>query len=197
MVTGDTLDRAKEALEAGRFEEALRLIAEARADRPDDPGVRDLFAATHLGRAIRLSNAAREARRLDLLRREIEYEEEFQDTPEAAKAFEEALTAIEEVLRVAPRHSKARMLKAALLFRQDRDTGRPKALEILRQLAADEPSNKQVLFTVRKIERPCERCGDTGFCSLCKGRGERSLLGIRRRCEPCYGRGICPVCGVL
>jgi tetratricopeptide (TPR) repeat protein len=191
------LDRAKEALEAGRFEEALRLIGEARAERPDDIEVRDLFAAVHLGRAIRLSNAAREARRLDLLRREIEYEEEFEDTPETAKAFEEALIAIEEILRVDPRHSKARMLKAALLFRQDRDAGRPRALEILGQLAADEPANKQVLFTVRKIERACERCGDTGFCSQCKGRGERKLLGIRRKCEACYGRGICPACGVL
>lgn len=196
-MTAEKMKQAQEALAQGKFDEALALLEDARADNPDDPEIRGLYAATHLARAIRLSNAAREARRLDLQRREIEYEEEFQDTPDTARAFDEAMAAIEEVLRVDPRHSKARMLKAALVFRQDRDSGRPKALEILRQLAADEPNNRQVAFTVRKIERPCERCGDTGFCSDCKGRGERTLLGIRRRCEACYGRGICPVCGVL
>jgi tetratricopeptide (TPR) repeat protein len=196
-VTAEKLDQAREALEQGKFDQALRLIAEAQAERPDDAEVRGLFAATHLARAIRLSNDAREARRQELRHREIEYEQEFQDTQETAEQFERALAAIEEVLRVDPGHSKARMLKAALVFRQDRESGRPKALEILRQLAGDEPGNRQVAFTIRKIERPCERCGDTGFCPYCKGRGERKLLGMSRRCEACYGRGICPVCGVL
>jgi tetratricopeptide (TPR) repeat protein len=196
-VTPEKLDQAREALEQGKFDQALRLIAEAQAERPDDADVRGLFAATHLARAIRLSNEAREARRQELRHREIEYEQEFQDTPETAQEFERALAAIQEVLRVDPGHSKARMLKAALVFRQDRESGRPKALEILRQLAADEPANRQVAFTIRKIERPCERCGDTGFCPHCKGRGERKLLGMSRRCGACYGRGICPVCGVL
>jgi tetratricopeptide (TPR) repeat protein len=196
-VTPEKLDQAKEALEQGKFDQALLLIAEAQAERPDDAEVRGLFAATHLARAIRLSNDAREARRQELRHREIEYEQEFQDTQETAQEFERALAAIEEVLRVDPGHSKARMLKAALVFRQDRESGRPKALEILRQLAADEPGNRQVAFTIRKIERSCERCGDTGFCPHCKGRGERKLLRMTRRCEACYGRGICPVCGVL
>ena len=196
-MTAETLNRAREALEKGKFDEALRLVEAARSEAPEDLEIRDLYAATHLARAIRLSDAARESRRLDLGRRQIEYEEEFQDPLETAEAFQQAFAAIEEVLRVDPRHPKAQMLKAALLFRQDRDSGRPKALEILRRLAADEPSNRQVAFTIRKIERPCDRCGDTGFCSQCKGRGERKTLGIRRRCEACYGRGICPVCGVL
>ena len=196
-MTPEKLDQAKEALEQGKFDQALLLIAEAQAERPDDAEVRGLFAATHLARAIRLSNDAREARRQELRHREIDYEQEFQDTPETAQQFERALAAIEEVLRVDPGHSKARMLKAAFVFRQDRESGRPKALEILRQLAADEPGNRQVAFTIRKIERPCERCGDTGFCPHCKGRGERTLLRMTRRCEACYGRGICPVCGVL
>jgi tetratricopeptide (TPR) repeat protein len=196
-VTAEKLHQAKEALEQGKFDQALRLVEAARAERPDDPEVRGLYVDTHLARAIRLSNVAREARRKELLHRDIEYEQEFQDTQETALEFERALAAIDEVLRVDQGHSKARMLKAALAFRQDRESGRPKALEILRQLAADEPANKQVAFTIRKIERPCERCGDTGFCSLCKGRGERTLLRMSRRCGACYGRGICPACGVL
>jgi tetratricopeptide (TPR) repeat protein len=196
-VTKTKVGEAKEALERGEFERGLRLVEEAQAERPDDLEIRELYTTTHLARAIRLSDAAREARRLDLQRREIEYDQEFQDTPEAARAFELALAAIDDVLRVDPKQSKVLMLKAALVFRQDRDSGRPKALEILRQVAADEPGNRQVPFTMRKIERPCERCGDTGFCSRCLGRGERRVLGMKRRCEACYGRGICPVCGVL
>ena len=89
------------------------------------------------------------------------------------------------------------MLKAALLFRRDRESGRPAALAILRGLSAADPSNKQVPFTIRKIERPCERCDDTGFCPHCKGRGQRRFLRMDRKCERCYGRGICPACGVL
>lgn len=196
-MTSSKLDEAKDALKRGEFERALELVKEAQAARPDDPEIRELYAATHLAQAIRLSDAAREARRQDLRRRQVDYDVEFQDEPETARAFDRALAAIEDVLRVDPKHSKARMLKASLLFRQDRESGRPKALEILRRLAEEEPGNRQVPFTIRKVERPCDRCGDTGFCSRCLGRGERKLLGMVRRCEACYGRGICPVCGVL
>ena len=70
-------------------------------------------------------------------------------------------------------------------------------LEILQALAAADPTNKQIPFTIRKIERPCVRCGDTGFCPHCKGRGQRRFLRMDRKCEQCYGRGICPACGVL
>ena len=196
-VVATKLEEAKVALERGEFEQARRLAADAHAERPDDPEIRELYAATHLARAIRLSDKAREARRLDLLRRKIDYDVEFQDTTEIAQAFDEALSAIEDVLRVEPGHWKTRMLKATLVFRRDRTSGRPAALEILRGLAEAEPTNKQVPFTIRKVERPCERCGDTGFCPYCKGRGERTFLRIDRRCERCYGRGICPACGVL
>ena len=122
---------------------------------------------------------------------------EFQDSPEVARAYDDAAAAIDDVLRVAPDHWKARMLKAALVFRRDRESGRPQALEILQALAAADPTNKQIPFTIRKIERPCVRCGDTGFCPHCKGRGQRRFLRMDRKCERCYGRGICPVCGVL
>lgn len=197
VVVPAKLEEAKIALERGEFEQALRLVADAHAERPDDPEIRELYAATHLARAIRLSNKAREARRLDLLRREIDYDVEFQDSSEIAKVFDDALYAIEDVLRVEPGHWKALMLRAALVFRRDRTSGRPEALQILRALAEAEPTNKQVPFMIRKVERPCERCGDTGFCPHCKGRGERRFLRIDRKCDRCYGRGICPVCGVL
>jgi tetratricopeptide (TPR) repeat protein len=190
-------EEAKAALERGAFEEALSLSEAAQSEQPEDPQARELYAVTHLAKAIRLSDKAREARRTDLLRREIDYDVEFQDTPEVSQVFEEALAAIEDVLRVDPNHWKAKMLKAALLFRRDRGSGRPAALAILQGLSAADPANKQVPFTIRKIERPCERCDDTGFCPHCKGRGLRRTLGFERKCERCYGRGICPACGLL
>jgi len=196
-VTPTKFDEAKAALERGEFERALTLAEEAHAEAPEDPDVREMYVVTHLARAIRLSERAREARRQDLIRREIEYDVEFHDTPEVVQAYEAAIAEIDDVLRVEPRQWKALMLKATLLFRKDREAGRPLALEILRELAAADPANKQVPFTIRKIERPCQRCGDTGFCSYCKGRGTRKWLGLERKCDRCYGRGICPACGVL
>ena len=197
IVAPTKVEEAKAALEQGDFERGLRLIEEAEAEQPNDPGARELYVVTHLARAIRLSDKAREARREDLLRRKIEYDVEFQDSPGVAESFDRATAAIEDVLRVDSKHWKAQMLKAALLFRRDREAGRPAALEILHALAAADPANQQVPFTIRKIERPCIRCGDTGFCSTCKGRGQRTFLGMDRKCERCYGRGICPACGVL
>ncbi len=196
-MTPTKLDEAKAALDRGEFERALRLSEEAQAAEPQEPEARELYAVTHLAKAIRLSDKAREARRQDLVRRKIEYDEEFEDSPEVAHAFDDALTAIQDVLRVDPAHWKARMLQATLLFRRDRGSGRPQALEILRALAVADPSNRQVPFTIRKIERPCDRCGDTGFCPHCKGRGQRRFLRTDHKCERCYGRGICPACGVL
>ena len=196
-VTLTKVAEAKAALERGEFDAAFRLSAEAQAELPEDPEARELYAVIHLAKAIRLSDHAREARRLDLPHREIDYDVEFQDSPEVARAYDEATAAIDDVLRVAPDHWKARMLKAALVFRRDRESGRPQALEILHALAEADPTNKQIPFTIRKIERPCVRCGDTGFCPHCKGRGQRRVFRMERKCEQCYGRGICPACGVL
>jgi len=196
-VTSTKVEEAKAALERGEFDAAFRLSEEAQTEQPEDPTAREMYAVVHLARAIRLSDRAREARRQDLLRREIDYDEEFEDSPEVARAYDDAAAAIDDVLRVAPDHWKARMLKAALVFRRDRESGRPQALEMLQALAAADPTNKQIPFTIRKIERPCVRCGDTGFCPHCKGRGQRRFLRMDRKCEQCYGRGICPACGVL
>ena len=196
-LTSTKLDDLKEALKAGEFDRSLHLAEEANAESPDNPEVRELYAVTHLAAAIRLSDAAREARRLELIRRDIDYDVEFEDSPEVNETFQRALSAIDDVLRIEPTHWKALMLKASLLFRKDREHGRPQALEILHALAEANPSNKQVPFTIRKIERPCPRCGDTGFCPYCKGRGTKRFLRMDRKCEQCYGRGICPACGVL
>ncbi|TLZ97308.1 MAG: hypothetical protein E6J97_08170 [Methanobacteriota archaeon] len=181
-MTSTKVDEAKAALERGDFDAAFRLSEEAQTEAPEDSAAREMYAVIHLARAIRLSDRAREARRQDLLRREIDYDEEFQDSPEVARAYDEAAAAIDDVLRVAPDHWKTRMLKAALVFRRDRESGRPVALEILQALAAADPTNKQIPFTIRKIERPCVRCGDTGFCPHCKGRGQRRFaVGSARR----------------
>ncbi len=151
-VTLTKVAEAKAALERGEFDAAFRLSAEAQAELPEDPEARELYAVIHLAKAIRLSDHAREARRLDLLHREIDYDVEFQDSPEVARVH---------------------------------------------ALAEADPTNKQIPFTIRKIERPCVRCGDTGFCPHCKGRGQRRVFRMERKCEQCYGRGICPACGVL
>src|SRR5437764_13845156 len=127
----------------------MGLVEAALSEQPDDPSARELYAVTHLARAIRLSDKAREARRTDLLRREIDYDQEFHDVPEVARTFDEAIAAIEDVLRVDPAHWKARMLKAALVFRRYRDDGRPEALAILRVLATVDRTIKQVRFALR------------------------------------------------
>ena len=191
------IDRAKEALERGDVEGARAQVDRAFAETPDDPEVRELYSSLHLARAIRLAAVAREARRKDIVSRDIPYDEEFQDSPEVARHFEEALAAMDEVLMAVPGHEKAQMTKAAILFRRDREGGRPQALEILQAVAAANPANRQVSLTIRKIERPCPRCSDTGFCPDCRGRGSKRFLGMERTCEACHGQGICLLCGVL
>ena len=89
------------------------------------------------------------------------------------------------------------MMKASLLFRRNRDSGRPAALELLHAVAESNPANRQVLYEIRRVETPCKRCGDSGFCPRCRGRGSRKLLGFESKCEACHGQGICLACGVL
>lgn len=196
-VTEDLYESARQALDRGDAEAARALIDRALEQKPEDADVRELFVSLHLARAIKRAAAAREARRQDIVRRDIPYEQEFQDRPEVAKAFEDALEAVDEVLALAPDHEKARMIRASILFRRDREAGRPQALEILRSIAAAHPANKQVAYTIKKIERPCPRCSDTGFCPNCRGRGSKRFLGMERECEACHGQGICLSCGIL
>src|SRR3989442_12349298 len=144
IVAPTKVEEAKAVLDQGEFERGLRLIEEAEAEQPDDPAARELYVVTHLARAIRLSDKAREARRADLLRRKIEYDVEFQDSPGVVESFDQATAAIEDVLRVDPKHWKARMLKAAPLLRRDRQSGPPAPLEILHGLAGAAPPDPPV-----------------------------------------------------
>lgn len=193
----DLTSEARAALEAGRADEARALVDRVYREHPEDTQVREMYVALHLALAIRLSARARDRRRDDIARRDIPQDTEFADAPEVAKAFDEAAAAIEDVLAADPRSDKALMMKASLLFRRERATGRPAALEILQAVAAANPANRQVLYEIRRIEAPCKRCGDSGFCLRCRGRGTRRVLGMQSKCEACHGQGICPVCGIL
>src|SRR3989442_15502934 len=81
IVAPTKVEEAKAALDQGEFERGLRLIEEAEAEQPADPAARDLYVVTHPARAIRLSDTARDARPADLLRRKLEYDAEFHDSP--------------------------------------------------------------------------------------------------------------------
>ncbi len=193
----DVLAAVKEALERSAPDEARERADRAYREHPDDPEVREMYTALHLARASRLASHARNLRRQDIVARRIPYDTEFEDGPQVAKAFDDAAAAIEEVLAADPRHEKALMMKASLAFRRDRETGRPAALAILEGIAAANPANRQVGYAIKKIATPCPRCGDSGFCPRCRGRGSRRRLGIESKCEACHGQGICLVCGVL
>src|SRR2546430_10611910 len=75
-VASSKFDEAKAALERGAFDEALRLLDVAHAEDPDDAQTRELYAVTHLAKAIRLSEKARQARQAAIERRAIEYDQE-------------------------------------------------------------------------------------------------------------------------
>lgn len=196
-VPEDPYAEARDALDHGDAARARELMAKAYEANPADADIRELFTALQLAHAIRLSAQARDARRTQIIKQDVGYDEEFQDSPEVAAAFDRAFAAIEEVLGVDPGHEKALTAKAVLLFRRDRRTGRPAALEILRTIRARHPENRQAAFAIKKIEQPCARCSDTGFCPYCRARGTKRFLGIERMCEACRGQGICLVCGVL
>lgn len=196
-VSSDLYLEARAAAERGEAARALDLIARAHAASPDDPAVRELYAALELARGIRLSAAAREARRQDILRRDIGYDEEFVDSPEVRRAFDDALAGIDRALAIEPGLPKAVMMRAALLFRRDREANRAEALAALQALASAHPENRQIGLEIRRIERPCERCSDTGFCPDCGGRGFRRLFRLESKCEACHGQGICLACGIV
>ena len=184
-------------LDRGQADAARELLATAYAANPGESRVRDLYADLLLARAVHLAADARDARRRDIARRRIPYDEEFHDSPDVARAFDTALAAHDDILAVVPDHEKGLMMKATLLFRRDRGTGREAAVRILRDLEAAHPDHRQIAFLLRKVGTPCPRCTDTGFCPYCAGRGTRVLLGFERSCDKCHGQGICPACGVL
>jgi len=203
----DLLKRAQGHLDAGRFPEAKLVCDEAFASFPEDTRVREMYANIYLAQGIRLSGLAREMRR-----KEIEARgkpgELFEDGDAVKTTFRDVLDAFERVLAVDANHVKALSLKAQALFRMDR-ANRPAALaaydEAMGALERTHPSGspaveagrRTLLRGRRQIERPCDTCDDTGFCTECGGSGWRSTLGFRRKCEACLGQGICKRCGVL
>ena len=203
----DLLKRAQDHLAAGRFPEAKAVCDEGLASFPEDADVREMYSNLHLAHGIRLSGLVREMRR-----KEIEARgkpgELFEDGDAVQATFRDALDAFDRVLAVDADHVKAWSIKAHSLFRQDR-ANRPAALaaydEAVRALERTLPAGSPALETGRRtllrgrrqIERPCDLCDDTGFCTECGGSGWRSTLGFRRKCETCLSQGICKRCGVL
>ena len=193
----EAYERARKAVDAGRFEDAIGASEEAHRLEPDDGPIQELYVGLHLARGVRLSTGARDLRRQDIVARDIPVGEEFQDSDPVKAAFLRALDALDAVLAVDPGNEKALMIKASVLHRFDRAGRREEALALLRRIAEAHPENRQVRLMIRKVERKCEECSDSGFCPHCRGRGTRTVLRIKAKCDRCWGQGICLKCGVL
>ncbi len=190
-------ERARAAVDAGRFNDAKSAIDEAYAADQSDAPIRELYTGLHLASGVKASARARDLRRASVVRRGIGYDQEFTDTDETVRTFEEAIAEFDRVLAADPAHEKALMLKAAVLHRFDRAGRCSEAMEAVQRILAAHPENRQAKLALRKIERTCEECSDSGFCPHCGGRGSRRLLGMERRCNRCWGQGICLRCGLL
>ncbi len=193
----EAYERARKAVDAGRFEDAIAASEEAHRLEPEDGPIRELYVGLHLACGVRLSAAARDLRRQAIVGRNIPVGEEFQDSDPVKAAFQRALDAFDAVLAVDPQNEKALTMKASTLHRFDRSGRREEALGLLRRISEAHPENRQVRLVIRKVERPCEECSDTGFCPHCGGRGTRTVLRFKGKCERCWGQGICLKCGVL
>ena len=193
----EAYERARKAVDAGRFEDAIAASEEAHRLEPEDGPIRELYVGLNLARGVRLSAAARDLRRQEIVARDIPVGEEFQDSESVTSAFQRALDAFDAVLGVDPENEKALMMKASTLHRFDRAGRREEALGLLRRISEAHPENRQVRLVIRKVERRCEECSDSGFCPHCGGRGTRTVLRIKGKCERCWGQGICLKCGVL
>ena len=194
---GEAYERARKAIDAGRFDEAIDAARESfRLDPGDGPG-RELYVGLELARGIKLAAKARDLRRQEVIERDIRVDQEFQDSERVMEAFHKALDAFDAVLAADPENEKALMMKASALHRFDRTNRREEALLLLRRVAEAHPGNRQVRLVMKKVEKACEDCSDTGFCPHCSGRGSRRILGFTTRCDKCWGQGICLKCGVL
>ena len=193
----EAYERARKAVDAGRFDEALAAAEEAYRLEPGDGPIRELYSGLNLAHGVKLGALARDLRRQDIVERDIPVEQEFHDSERVRDAFEKALASFDKVLAVEPGNEKALTMKASTLHRFDRAARREEALALLRRVAEARPENRQVKLVIRKVERACEECSDTGFCPHCAGRGTRTLLGLKRKCDRCWGQGVCLRCGIL
>ena len=193
----EAYERARKAVDAGRFDEALAAAEEAYRLEPGDGPIRELYSGLNLAHGVKLGALARDLRRQDIVERDIPVDQEFQDSDRVRDAFERALASFDKVLAVEPGNEKALTLKASTLHRFDRAARREEALALLRRIAEARPENRQVKLVIRKVEKACEECSDTGFCPHCAGRGTRTFLGLKRKCARCWGQGVCLRCGIL
>ena len=193
----DAYERARKAVDVGRFDEALAAAEEAHRAEPEDGPIRELYVGLLLARGVKLAAAARDLRRQDIVDRNIRVGDEFEDGERVRDAYGKALEAFDAVLALEPDNEKAMMMKASALHRFDRAGRRDEALTLLRKISEAHPQNRQVRLVIRKVEKRCEDCSDTGFCPYCGGRGSRTRLGLKSKCSKCWGQGICLTCGVL
>ena len=193
----EAYERARKAVDAGRFDEALSAAGEAFRLESEDGPIRELHVGLNLARGVKLAAAARDLRRQEVVARDIGVEVEFEDSDRVKGAFQDALNAFDAVLSADPENEKAMMMKASTLHRFNRATRREEALGLLRRIQEAHPENRQLRLVIKKVEKKCDECSDSGFCPHCGGRGTRTLLGFKRRCDKCWGQGICLRCGVL
>jgi len=202
----DLLAQVQTHFASGQFLEARATIQEAFDLDPLNDRVREAYQNVYLAHGIRLSGVARELRRQEIDARGRPGEA-FEDSDRVKAVFREVLGAFDKVLAANPDHVKGLSLKAEALFRFDR-ANRPQALAaydaaigaLQRSVPAGsvrEKGERNLGMGRRRIERPCERCDDTGFCAECGGSGWRTVLGFRKKCEACLGHGVCKRCGVL
>jgi len=193
----EAYEKARKAVDAGRFDDALNAAEEAFRLEPEDGPIRELHVGLNLARGVKLAAAARDLRRQEVVARDIGVDVEFEDSDRVKAAFQDALNAFDAVLSADPENEKAMMMKASTLHRFNRATRREEALGLLRRIQEAHPENRQLRLVIKKVEKKCDECSDSGFCPHCGGRGTRTLLGFKRRCDKCWGQGICLRCGVL
>src|SRR2546428_13752304 len=105
----EAYERARKAVDAGRFEEAIGASEEAHRLEPEDGPIRELYVGLHLARGVRLSAAARDLRRQEIVARDIPGGEEFQDSESVTTAFQRAPDSFDAVRGTEPGGAKAPM----------------------------------------------------------------------------------------
>lgn len=76
------------------------------------------------------------------------------------------------------------------------------AVALCFQGVASSISSVEMQNTVANLEKPaaekCIRCGGSGRCVVCHGKGYTTIVGpgkpIKRTCNNCNGTGKCPRC---
>src|SRR6266540_6027417 len=94
----DAYERARKAVDAGKFEDALASAEEAHRLEPEDTPIRELYTGLLLARGVKLAAAARDLRRQDIVDRDLPVDTEFEDSERVRNAYGKALGAFNAVL---------------------------------------------------------------------------------------------------